>query len=48
MSQKAFLVQAGSHAFLHISVMLIQLLACPWLFNETKRANQNGRLVVFF
>jgi len=47
---KGFLVQAGSHEFLHISGMLIQLLALPWLYNETltfKRVNQNGRLVFY-
>jgi len=32
---KGILVHAGSLAFLHISGMLIQLLALPWLYNET-------------
>jgi len=50
MSQKTFLVQAGSHVFLPISGMLIQLLALPWLYHETlpsKRSIQNARHDVF-
>jgi len=34
MSQKTILVQAGSHVFLPISGMLIQLLALPRLYHE--------------
>jgi len=46
MSQKAILLQAGSHSFLNNSGILIQLLALPRLYHETltfKRSNQNFR-----
>ena len=35
MSQKTILERSGSHVFLHISGMLIQLLALPRLYHVT-------------